>query len=158
MPTGSAPAGGNWAGPLGRLGTAPAASSAGAARYSPQTPAGRSCRSTCTHPGRGGCCRFCTDVAHLPLDAANDPARAAAKHSVAPLELVTILQRDMRERWPYLSGTFSLCQHGANSHFSRLFSTFSPMHQNVVTLGGVCVCFSKSVRKGHFRNVWVGGG
>ena len=24
--------------------------------------------------------------------------------------------------------------------------------------GGVCVCFSKSVRKGHFRNVWVGGG
>ena len=24
--------------------------------------------------------------------------------------------------------------------------------------GGVCVCFSKSVRKGRFRNVWVGGG
>ena len=22
--------------------------------------------------------------------------------------------------------------------------------------GGVCVCFPKSVRKGHFRNVWVG--
>ena len=58
----------------------------------------------------------------------------------------------------YLSGTFSLCQDGANSHFSRLLSTFSPMHQNVVTLGGGCVCFSKSVRKGHFRNVWVGGG
>ena len=58
----------------------------------------------------------------------------------------------------YLFGTFSSCQHGANSHFPRFFSTFSPMHQNVVTLGGVCVCFSKSVRKGHFRNVWVGGG
>ena len=24
--------------------------------------------------------------------------------------------------------------------------------------GGVCVYFLKSVRKGHFRNVWVGGG
>ena len=24
--------------------------------------------------------------------------------------------------------------------------------------GGVCVCFLKSVRKGCFRNVWVGGG
>ena len=57
----------------------------------------------------------------------------------------------------YLSGTFSSCQHGANSHFFRLYSTFGQMHQNVVTLGGVCVCFSKSVRKGHFRNVWVGG-
>ena len=32
------------------------------------------------------------------------------------------------------------------------------MHQNVVTLGGVCVSFLKSVRKGRFRNVWVGGG
>ena len=42
--------------------------------------------------------------------------------------------------------------------FFPVFSTLSPMHQNVVTLGGVCVCFSKSVRKGHFRNVWVGGG
>ena len=58
----------------------------------------------------------------------------------------------------YLSGTFSSCQHEANSHFFRLYSTFGLMHQNFVTLGGVCVCFSKSVRKGHFRNVWVSGG
>ena len=41
--------------------------------------------------------------------------------------------------------------------FFRVFSTFGLMHQNVVTLGGVCACFSKSVRKRHFRNVWVGG-
>ena len=58
----------------------------------------------------------------------------------------------------YLSGTSALCQHGAFSHFFRLFSTFGVMHQNVVTLGGVCVCFSKSVGKRRFRNVWVGGG
>ena len=58
----------------------------------------------------------------------------------------------------YLSGTSVLCQHGAFSHFFRLFSTFGVMHQNVVTLGGVCVCFSKSVGKRRFRNVWVGGG
>ena len=42
--------------------------------------------------------------------------------------------------------------------FFRLFSTFGVMHQNVVTLGGVCVCFSKSVGKRRFRNVCVGGG
>ena len=61
---------------------------------------------------------------------------------------------------PYLSGTSIICQHGANSQFFRVFSTFGPMHQNVVTSGGggVCVCFLKSVREGHFRNVWVGGG
>ena len=59
---------------------------------------------------------------------------------------------------PYLSGTSGSCQHGAFSHFFRLFSTFGVMHQNVVTLGGVCVCFSKSVGKRRFRNVWVGGG
>ena len=58
----------------------------------------------------------------------------------------------------YLSGTSGSCQHGAFSHFFRLFSTFGVMHQNVVTLGGVCVCFSKSVGKRRFRNVWVGGG
>ena len=58
----------------------------------------------------------------------------------------------------YLSGTSVLCQHGAFSHFFRLFSTFGVLHQNVVTLGGVCVCFSKSVGKRRFRNVWVGGG
>ena len=33
----------------------------------------------------------------------------------------------------YLSGTFIPCQHGAFSHFFRLFSTFGLMHQNVVT-------------------------
>ena len=57
-----------------------------------------------------------------------------------------------------LSGTSASCQHGAFSHFFRFFSTFGPMHQNVVTLGGFCVCFSKSVRKHHFRNVCWGGG
>ena len=31
----------------------------------------------------------------------------------------------------FLSGTFGLCQHGANSHFFRFFSTFGLMHQNV---------------------------
>ena len=36
----------------------------------------------------------------------------------------------------YLSGTFISCQHGANSHFFRFFSTFGLMHQNVVTYGG----------------------
>ena len=63
-----------------------------------------------------------------------------------------------RSDWGYLSGTSGSCQHGAFSHFFRLFSTFGVMHQNVVTLGGVCVCFSKSVGKRRFRNVWVGGG
>ena len=58
-----------------------------------------------------------------------------------------------------LSGTFIRCQHGANSHFFRFFSTFGLMHQNVVPLvGGGGACVSKSVRKGRFRNVWVGGG
>ena len=44
--------------------------------------------------------------------------------------------------------------------FLRLFSTFGLMLQNVITFGGggVCVCFSKSVRKRRFRNVWVGEG
>ena len=32
-----------------------------------------------------------------------------------------------------LSGTSVPCQHGAVSHFFRLFSTFGLMHQNVVT-------------------------
>ena len=42
----------------------------------------------------------------------------------------------------YLSGTFVLCQHGANSHFFRFFSTFGLMHQNVVPLGGgMCILF-----------------
>ena len=36
----------------------------------------------------------------------------------------------------YLSGTFISCQHGANSHFFRFFSTFGLMHQNVITCGG----------------------
>ena len=58
----------------------------------------------------------------------------------------------------YLSGTSGLCQHGANSQFFGGFSSFGPMHQNFVPQGGVCVCFLKSVRKGRFRNVWVGGG
>ena len=59
----------------------------------------------------------------------------------------------------YLSGTFRRCQHGAFSHFFRLFSTFGLMPQNVVTRGGGRgVCFSKSVRKRRFRSVWVGGG
>ena len=67
--------------------------------------------------------------------------------------------RNMGGIWEeYLSGTSVLCQHGAFSHFFRLFSTFGVLHQNVVTLGGVCVCFSKSVGKRRFRNVWVGGG
>ena len=69
---------------------------------------------------------------------------------------------NIRKKWyigAYLSGTFSSCQHGANSQFFGFFSTFGLMHQNVVTLGGGGgVCFSKSVRKGRFRNVWVGGG
>ena len=59
----------------------------------------------------------------------------------------------------FLSGTSRRCQHGANSHFGRVFSTFGLMHQNVVTSrGGGGVCFLKSVRKGRFRNVWVWGG
>ena len=58
----------------------------------------------------------------------------------------------------YLSGTSRRCQHGAKSHFGRVFSPFGLMHQNVVLRGGVCVCLLKSVRKGRFRNVWVGGG
>ena len=33
----------------------------------------------------------------------------------------------------YLSGTSVPCQHGAFSHFFRLFSTFGLIHQNVVT-------------------------
>ena len=32
----------------------------------------------------------------------------------------------------YLSGTSSLCQHGANSQFFGVFSSFGPMHQNFV--------------------------
>ena len=40
----------------------------------------------------------------------------------------------------YLSGTSVSCQHGAFSHFFRLFSTFGLMHQNVVTLGGGFLC------------------
>ena len=33
-------------------------------------------------------------------------------------------------------------KHGAFSHFFRHFSTFGPMHQNVVTLGGgMCMLF-----------------
>ena len=44
--------------------------------------------------------------------------------------------------YAYLSGTSVLCQHGAFSHFFRLFSTFGVMHQNVVTLGGgMCMLF-----------------
>ena len=42
----------------------------------------------------------------------------------------------------HLSGTSGSCQHGAFSHFFRLFSTFGLMHQNVVTLGGgMCMLF-----------------
>ena len=58
--------------------------------------------------------------------------------------------------YTYLSGTFGSCQHGAFSHFFRLFSTFGVMHQNVVALGGVCVCFSKSVRKRQKCMGWGG--
>ena len=47
-------------------------------------------------------------------------------------------------REPYLSGTSRICQSGANSQFFRVFSTFGPMHQNVVTSGGgggMCMLF-----------------
>ena len=75
-----------------------------------------------------------------------------------PSRRTSIRNTEMMWCLAYLSGTSVLCQHGAFSHFFRLFSTFGVMHQNVVTLGGVCVCFSKSVGKRRFRNVWVGGG
>ena len=39
--------------------------------------------------------------------------------------------------------------------FSQLLVQYTKMS---LPWGGVCVCFSKSMRKGHFRNVWVGGG
>ena len=41
--------------------------------------------------------------------------------------------------------------------FFQVLSSFRLMHQSVVPLGGVYVCFPKSVTKGHFSNVWVGG-
>ena len=59
----------------------------------------------------------------------------------------------------YLSGTFSLCQHGANSHFSRLFSTFSPMHQKVVTFGGrMCMLFEICEKRPFQKCMGLGGG
>ena len=38
------------------------------------------------------------------------------------------------------------------------FLTFWSNALKFRSIGGVCVCFSKSVRKGCFKNVWVGGG
>ena len=50
----------------------------------------------------------------------------------------------------------------ANMEQIRNFSGFSHVLVQCTKIsfhmGGVCVCFSKSVRKGRFRNVWVGGG
>ena len=41
---------------------------------------------------------------------------------------------------------------------ARAGASIGPMHENFVPWGGgVCVCFLKFVRKGRFRNVWVGG-
>ena len=59
---------------------------------------------------------------------------------------------------PYLSGTFRTHQRSGFWHFLRVFRTFGLLRQNFVPLGGVCVYFLKSVRKGHFKKVWVGGG
>ena len=58
----------------------------------------------------------------------------------------------------YLSGTFSMRQHGGFWDFCWGLLTFGPMCQHFVPLGGVCVYFLKSVRKGRFRSVWVGAG
>ena len=59
----------------------------------------------------------------------------------------------------YLSASFGLCQLGGVWHFHWFFCTFCPMHQNTVPLGGgICVYFLKSVRKGRFRNIGLGGG
>ena len=52
-----------------------------------------------------------------------------------------------RTRTEYLSGTSVPCQHGAFSHFFRLFSTFGLMHQNVVTLGGYVYAFRNPFQK-----------
>ena len=60
-----------------------------------------------------------------------------------------------------LSGTFRTCQLSGFWHFSAISTTFASMCKHVVTRGGgggLCVYFFKSARKGHFRNVWVGGG
>ena len=43
-------------------------------------------------------------------------------------------------------------------HFLRVFRTFGLLRQNFVPLGGVCVYFLKSVRKGHFAGRAGGGG
>ena len=88
---------------------------------------------------------------------AASPARRARCPPPPPIHSIDYTT-EIRGYCTYLSGTSGLCQHGAFSHFFRLFSTFGVLHQNVVTLGGVCVCFSKSVGKRRFRNVWVGGG
>ena len=42
--------------------------------------------------------------------------------------------------------------------FSPGFLNFSSDAPKYRTLAGACVCFLKSVRKGHFRNLWVRGG
>ena len=52
---------------------------------------------------------------------------------------------------------------GANTEQICNFSGFSHVLVQCTKIsfrrgGGVCVCFLKSVRKGRFRNVWVGGG
>ena len=60
---------------------------------------------------------------------------------------------------PYLSGTFRRCQHGAFSHFFRLFSTFGLMPQSVVTLGGGGMCMLFEIcEKTPFQNCMGWGG
>ena len=60
----------------------------------------------------------------------------------------------------YLSASFAVRQRAGFWHFSRVFSTFHPMCQNIVPWGGGCICilFEICVKCMGFRNVWVWGG
>ena len=59
----------------------------------------------------------------------------------------------------YLSGTSRRCQHGANSHFSGVFSTFGLMYQNVVTSGlPMCMLFEICAKRPFQKCMGWGGG
>ena len=59
----------------------------------------------------------------------------------------------------YLLGTFIRCQHRANSHFFRVFSTFGLMDQNVVPGGGGYVYAFQNLEKRLFQKcMGLGGG
>ena len=67
--------------------------------------------------------------------------------------------RGQEYHYACLSGSFILCQGGANSHSFRVFFNFRPMHQNFVPWGGgMCILFEICEKRPFQKCMGWGGG